>query len=600
MVLSLKSKRDEMSIALLEDTLFLSPSVPPHDAFRSDSPTSSPPRSTGQQGPESDSLERESLQMPSVEASHDHHAEPTNDPILRGQVTLKIHSARRAKKIRVQLIGRSAAHGGDGSTSYEATTTLEKNLEIDLKGERLEKGTHTWDFSFIIPASTPVSERSYYGSIRHSVRATLYGAANVRDLSSAVQPIWLIANPSPEGELPSGLEIDVRHSGLLRSLDSAGASEDDVQLGPISLHVSSPHLTVASLLFLSVTFENPPHGLKIMSVSAFILQSFDVTFTDKTITPVKPASQKKLLFWVDSTSPIAESTEDLLERPNLSRGSLPPLAFERRALLAQPLARLEGGQDWTYARVSRVPDDDAVRPSTLPGTITPIRVKHKLVVQVKYRLKGSKKDLVLEMSSPVMIASCCCLTSSLLLPRYRSHLSTAHHPSSHHVHESSLTRSDTSSGFLPTDGPLTPFHRRCLCNTPLQALVDQEGEALAGAAELRSRSRSNSHSRSSSDPSSRGRRTGGIGATGAAGGGGGSSSGFTFHGSGGVEEDGQVDRGRARERKAGEAYAVPFSSLPAYAPFETESGGGGQSWETQGANLNATPRPPTNRTTRAD
>lgn len=121
----------------------------------------------------------------------------------------------------------------------------------------------------------------------------------MRDLSSTVQPVWLIANPSPEGELPSGLEIDVRHNGNLRP-SSSQPHADDVDLGPIALHISSPHLTVASLLFLSVTFERPPEGLKIMSVSAFILQSFDVTFVDKSIPPVKPPSQKKLLFWVDS------------------------------------------------------------------------------------------------------------------------------------------------------------------------------------------------------------------------------------------------------------------------------------------------------------
>jgi hypothetical protein len=63
--------------------------------------------------------------------------------LLRGQLTLSILHARRAKRIKVQLIGRSAAHGGDGSTSYEARNTLEKELSIDLKGEKLEKGTHT-------------------------------------------------------------------------------------------------------------------------------------------------------------------------------------------------------------------------------------------------------------------------------------------------------------------------------------------------------------------------------------------------------------------------------------------------------------------------
>lgn len=135
-----------------------------------------------------------------------------------------------------------------------------------------------------------------------------------------VQPLWLIGNPSPEGELPSGpsrshtqslrkearthlklapsgLEIDVRNNGRLQALDNY---DSDINLGPISLHVSSPHLTVASLLFLSITFERPPEGLKIMSVSAHILQSFDISFTDKSIQPVKPTPQKKLLFWVDS------------------------------------------------------------------------------------------------------------------------------------------------------------------------------------------------------------------------------------------------------------------------------------------------------------
>ncbi|GAA5824442.1 hypothetical protein JCM10212_001455, partial [Sporobolomyces blumeae] len=395
-------------------------------------------------------------------------------------------------------------------------------------------------------------------------RATLYGAGNTRDLSSAVQPLWLIANPSPEGELPSGLEIDVRHNGILRSLES---DTEDLSLGPIALHVSSPHLTVASLLFLSITFERPPEGLKIMSVSAYIKQTFDISFTDEKILPVRQPVQKKLLFYVDSTSPIAASTDDLLDRPNLGRGTLPPLAYEPRAFLAQPLARLEGGQEWTYARVSRVPDDDAVRPSTLAGTNTPIRVKHQLVVQVKYRLKGSKKDLILEMSSPVTIASCCCLQSSLLLPRYRSH-NSSHHPS-HHGQSSSLSRADPSnSSLVPADHQyILPFHRRCLCNTPLQALVDQEGEKLCGAAEMRSRSRSNSHSRSVS-------RARGDGSTG-----------FGFGGgavAGGDDATSDGARGRAWHRKAGESY-------PVHAPAYDE--GRGITWEGQGNALRPAPGP---------
>ena len=106
-----------------------------------------------------------------------------------------------------------------------------------------------------------------------------------------------------------------------------------------------------------------------------------------------------------SSTPVPNSTDNLLDRDHLSRGAPPPLAYEPRAFLPQPLARLEGGKEWMYARVTRIPDDDSVRPTTLKGTETPIRVQHALVAQVRFRYKGSKKDHVLEMESKVDIAS---------------------------------------------------------------------------------------------------------------------------------------------------------------------------------------------------
>lgn len=94
------------------------------------------------------------------------------------------------------------------------------------------------------------------------------------------------------------------------------------ELGPLALHVSSPHLTVASLLFMSVTFENPPDGLKIISVQAFVRQEFEIhceapstccTSSAGSLTPLDafadsaseipvshPPVQRKLLFYADS------------------------------------------------------------------------------------------------------------------------------------------------------------------------------------------------------------------------------------------------------------------------------------------------------------
>lgn len=355
-----------------------------------------------------------------------------------------------------------------------------------------------------------------------------------------------------------------------------------------------------------------------------------------------PPTQKKLLFYIDScvspsllqlghrlmtrslphrSTPLAHSTDDLLDRDHLSRGAPPPLAYEPRALLPQPLARLEGGKEWMYARVTRIPDDDSVRPTTLEGTDTPIRVKHQLVCQVRYRFKGSKKDQVLEMASTVTIASCCCLTSSLLLPEYRNR----HHASSHLPNPTSLPSSgfatpssrsrsaspgpDTALSSLasgatigvdsPT-GSITPFHRRCLCNTPLQKLVDQEGERLCGAATAISQSRSRSRAPSA-----------GSGSGAGAGRGRGRSDSHSLLSPGrplapsaatiDVEHEhheagAELARGRARDVarripvpvKAGETYPVarePLRGIAELGPCGAGSGAVGTSWEAQAALL---------------
>ncbi|GAA5839444.1 hypothetical protein JCM11251_002728 [Rhodosporidiobolus azoricus] len=578
MVLPIFSRqKDVLSVHFLEDVVYIHP--PPH--------------------------------RPHLSSGHDLAAhEPTaHDQILRGQVTLVCNAPRKARKVEVRLVGICTRHGGDGSHSYEQGNTLEKVLEIDLGSERLEAGTHTWDFSFIIPSSTAVTERSTYGVVRHTVRATLVGIGNIRDLQSTIKQVFFIANPAPPGELPSGLEIDVRHA----------ASE----LGPIALHISSPHLTVASLLFMGITFEQPPDGLKIMSVQSFVRQEFEIHYSNKEVPVQRPPVQRKLLFYVDSTTPIASSAEDLLDRSNLSRGAPPPLAYEPRALMPHPLARLEGGKEWMYARVTRIPDDDSVRPTTLEGTDSPIRVSHSIVLQVKYRFKGSKKDQVLEMASNVTIASCCCLNSSLLLPVYRSY-SKQCYPSPGHPRSASMTpnMSATSSssstpqtgrsrsnslsaqdalsaaaggvpiGIDSPSGTITPFHRRCLCNTPLHQLVQAEGEKLAGAAESRSRSRmaggaeaSASRSRNRLGRQGRGERHEGEG-----------------EGMGGGDDSDEDARGRdARRRKVGETYEVPAdpapygieelpscaSSAAAYVPVRSSGG----TWAAQGDLLQPARRP---------
>jgi hypothetical protein len=149
---------------------------------------------------------------------------------------------------------------------YESSMTLSKSLETDYKGEVFEAGDHqcvpfltfpsslplrlpptsarslrspparrsflflfspslflrfvvdlpfhSFNFSFLVPSSTAVSQRSVHGRIRHYVKAFIEfdgGRLGSNIVSSAPTAVWIAANPSPPGELPSPTDISFQH-----------------------------------------------------------------------------------------------------------------------------------------------------------------------------------------------------------------------------------------------------------------------------------------------------------------------------------------------------------------------------------------------------
>jgi hypothetical protein len=71
----------------------------------------------------------------------------------------------------------------------------------------------------------------------------------------------------------------------------------------------------------------------------------------------------------------------------------------------RPLHALQREEEYSYTTLFRVPTDEVVRPSTLPGTETRIRVTHTLILEIRYRKEGEVEDRILLISRPVVIAS---------------------------------------------------------------------------------------------------------------------------------------------------------------------------------------------------
>lgn len=168
-------------------------------------------------------------------------------------------------------------------------------------------------------------------------------------------------------------------------------------LGPVGLSISSPHLTVASLIHFKLTLASPVVNVTILSVSASVSQRFEIHYDSNKRGVAQPPPRRHIIFHVDSTT---ATSPDLLDPKNFLVGNALP-----KKAAPEPLVELEAnGAGWNYERIARLPCDDLIRPTTLDGTETKIRVSHSLVGEIRYRI-GNGPDQVLVMSKKVTIAS---------------------------------------------------------------------------------------------------------------------------------------------------------------------------------------------------
>ncbi|SCV70730.1 BQ2448_3492 [Microbotryum intermedium] len=401
---------------------------------------------------------------------------PSPDPLLFGTVLLSLQSPKAFDRIKVVLEGLSDACvfmtsniAGGSSFPYETTTTLHKEVCVELDGEVLPIGNHAFNFSFIIPSNTAVYQKCNYGRVRHFVKATGYLSGTLTG-SITTPPVGfsVVANPSRPGELPLPTIIDIQ--------------DINEHLGPVGIQINSPHLTVASLLSLRVALPSPPAPVEIKSINSSIHQTFEVHYADGRV--VKPPMQKQLLTKVSMKASPSLAVPICSHTPESSDelGPEPAQRFLRKPLPMDPINQpccpprpdipeadplplrlLKDQEDgFVYHRMFRCPTDDYIRPTTLARCNSPIKVAHAVVIDIRYRVvnhPASELDQILTIRKPIHITSCCCLWDSLLLPVYTQKSPTV------------VKR---------------PAREQCMCTFSLETMLDRDGEALQRAASIES------------------------------------------------------------------------------------------------------------------
>ena len=84
--------------------------------------------------------------------------------------------------------------------SYEQaeSTVAEVHLQDPSSPEHAyDKGEHTFAFSLVVPASSPVFEKCRWGKVVHTIDAVAEGVGRIASNVTASRPIYLVGNPAP-------------------------------------------------------------------------------------------------------------------------------------------------------------------------------------------------------------------------------------------------------------------------------------------------------------------------------------------------------------------------------------------------------------------
>jgi hypothetical protein len=178
----------------------------------------------------------------------------------------------------------------------------------------------------------------------------------------------------------------------------------------VAASVSSANFSVSALVNLRLTLLGPPRPVTLISFTAFLTQRFELW--SKNGSSVQTTPRNIPLVEVDSATISPSPSELDKTSPSLSSRSnlVPPSSPNPKPPCHIPLA---AGTLFTHSRLCRIPSDKFVRPTTLPGTETPLRVSHTCSVKIRFRVEGEKEDRVISIARDVVVASWCVLSLSL-------------------------------------------------------------------------------------------------------------------------------------------------------------------------------------------
>lgn len=178
---------------------------------------------------------------------------------------------------------------------------------------------------------------------------------------------------------------------------------------PVSLDAVNDSLMIAALVNVRVHFHHPPQQTHVNAIVMGVKQSFSIRQPDDTFKRAGPPQRLHILAFDDGSMP-GERTADGAARVCRTQPSQPLNAHRMH------LCDLAPGEARHFSALAQLPTDDWLRPTTVEGTETPLRVSHEMFAEISYRnptSSGPQQTRVMTWATPVRIASVCqhtCIT----------------------------------------------------------------------------------------------------------------------------------------------------------------------------------------------
>ncbi|CDZ98247.1 hypothetical protein [Phaffia rhodozyma] len=285
-----------------------------------------------------------------------------------------------------------------GVSDWEEGILFERTVELGSSGACeqgvwLEKGLNSFEFGVTIPGSAPTYERSFWGTTHYNATATVMGTGSflTKEMSTS-QNFYVAAFPYREDNI---FQFQFVNQGVSSHFDTFSST------------LSSNEFIVAAPLSASLTLLSVPADLTIYAINIYIQQY---------VTVRQPKS--------GLCETVASSKASIVQQGatgGYGAKGFAKAARERGDILMD--GRAHAGELWKWFKIGRLPTSDIIRPTTLSGTESPIRFSSELAFEVVFsrddpKVENPVVNIMTLHNKPVMIASCCCMSSHLTLPIY--------------------------------------------------------------------------------------------------------------------------------------------------------------------------------------